>query len=378
MSEQFRNFLIGLFVLAALSALGILMVWFGETPTWLSRSEWTLRITGVYQLRGIGEGSPVYMNGVQIGRVTAIEFQNPEQPGQGVVVVTRIGRRYNVPQGAYAKIYGATFGFGTGQVDIVIEPGASTDPVDRELAIIRGEMRNLIYEFISRDAITELERMVEHIGGLAAAAKPVAENLADLLERRTVAEVDRPDAVLQGTVANLSTAIERFDRFLANANEVIGEEAVKGDLKTAINDLRQAATLLKETMAVWNTKSASVLDNVNTGIDQTEANLDSAFVRLNATLEQLDDAASALARVAQRMEKGEGTLGLLTKDPRLYESAVVSFERLAELIGSLQRITGKIERDGYITIGQQTAVGTFTKDFPVGPEASSGKAAGRQ
>ena len=365
MNEQVRNMYVGIFVVLSLTALGVLMVWFGETPSWLSSSEWTLRITGVSQLRGIGDGTPVYMNGVQIGRVGWIEFVNPERPDEGVVVVTRIGRPYTVPQGAYAKVYGATFGLGSGQVDIVFEPGAATAPLNKELAMIRGEMRNLIYEFISKDAIDEFQRMVQHFGDLAEAAEPVAKNLSILLEQHPILEVDQPGAAEKGMVANLSTAIERFDRFLAGANEVIGDQEMQSDFKTAIDDLRQASASLKETIAVWKAESEKLAGNLNEGIDRTEKNLDGSFTKLNATLEHLDDAAKSLARVANRMEQGEGTLGLLAKDPRLYEAAVISVERLADLIGSLQRITGKIERDGYITIGQKTAVGIFTKDFPV-------------
>ncbi|MCH8966093.1 MAG: hypothetical protein IID43_00300, partial [Planctomycetes bacterium] len=56
MKEGTRNLLVGVFVIAAIGALGILMVWFGETPSWLRRSDWTLKIAGVRDLRGVGEG----------------------------------------------------------------------------------------------------------------------------------------------------------------------------------------------------------------------------------------------------------------------------------------------------------------------------------
>ena len=53
MNERMRNFLVGLFVVASLTVLGVLMVWFGETPSWLPSSEWDLRITGVSDLGDI-------------------------------------------------------------------------------------------------------------------------------------------------------------------------------------------------------------------------------------------------------------------------------------------------------------------------------------
>ncbi len=67
----------------------------------------------------------------------------------------------------------------------------------------------------------------------------------------------------------------------------------------------------------------------------------------------------------RQVSEGEGTAGLLARDARLYEAAVLTFERLGELTATLQRIAGKIERDGYITLGRQTPVGTVTKDFPL-------------
>ena len=77
MNETSRNFWVGLFVVLSLGALGVLMVWFGEAPSWLGSGEWTLRIEGVKELRGIGDGSPVTLNGVEIGRVNRLEFEDP-------------------------------------------------------------------------------------------------------------------------------------------------------------------------------------------------------------------------------------------------------------------------------------------------------------
>ena len=82
MKEATRNFLFGLFVLAALAVFGVLMVWFGEAPEWLGTGDWTLEITGVREIRGIGEGSPVLLNGVEIGRVVGLDFVDRTIPGR--------------------------------------------------------------------------------------------------------------------------------------------------------------------------------------------------------------------------------------------------------------------------------------------------------
>ena len=44
MTERARNFLVGLFVMAAFATLGTLMVWFGEVPEWLATGASFVRV----------------------------------------------------------------------------------------------------------------------------------------------------------------------------------------------------------------------------------------------------------------------------------------------------------------------------------------------
>lgn len=365
MKEGTRNLLVGLFVIMSFTVLAILMVWFGETPSWLGQSEWELRISGVHELSGIDEGCPVQLNGVQIGRVRSLDFENAERPGQGVIIVTRIKKQYSVPQDSYAKIYGATLGIGMGHIDIIVEADAEVEPLNKELATIRGEMHSIIGELVSKELVESVEHTITHIGNLAEAAGPVAENLAKLLEQRSVADVSRPGAAEQGLTANVVTVIERIDTLVAHINEVLGDENVQQNVKSVVGDLKFASEELRETVTLWNTETRRISDNVNSGIDDTRGDLRQSFVRLNEVLENLNEASRNVAQVMNGVAAGEGTAALLMRDERLYEAAVLSMERFAELIGSIQRITGKIENDGYITIGQTTPVGTFTKNFPI-------------
>ncbi len=367
MNENTRNFMVGLFVWASLSVLGLLMVWFGETPSWLPSSEWELRITDVSELSGVGEGSSVKLNGVEIGRVSDLEFENVQRPGQGVVIIARIQKEYSIPEGAMAKVYGATFGLGSGHIDIVVPPDSTLEPLDKEFAQIRGEMRSVIGEMISKELVNSVERTITHMGDLSAAAAPVATNLALLIEQRNIASTRKPG----GKDPNLSTVIERIDRLIANVNAVLGDENVQGDIKAVIGDLNLASGELREMMALWQRESQRISDNANAGIDRTEENLERSFAKLNDLLDHLDDAATGLARVMHDASEGKGTIGLLARDDRLYESGVLAMERLADLIGTLQRVFGKIEEDGYINVGQLTVIGPITKKIPIGQQAKT-------
>ena len=353
MRESSRNFLVGLFLLGALVTFGLLMVWFGETPGWLQRGEWTMRIVGVRDLSGIGEGTPVNLNGVEIGRVRRLDFRDLERPDRGVLIETRIKQRFSVPSGAFAKVYGATFGFGTGRIDLVVDAGRSLEPLAKDgEAVLPGEMRSIVGEFISRDTVDSFQRAMDRIANVAAAAEPVMANINHLVEKRTIADVSAPGATEKGVVANLGTVLERIDGFIANLDEVVGDDRVQEDVKTAVRELRGASEDLRATVALWKTETQKLADNLNGGIDSTEARLDDSFRKLNTVLENLDSATGDLAVVSRGAREGRGTVGLLLNDPRAYEALVLSLERLAAVLSDVQVITGKIRDDGYITVGQ--------------------------
>lgn len=368
MKEPTRNLLVGTFVLTSLVMLAVLLVWFGEAPSWLGGSEWALRITGTRNLSGIGEGCPVRLNGIEIGRVKSLEFQDPERPDQGVEIVAMIKNLYSVPRGATAKIYGATLGFGTGHIAIEVE-GADTGSLPKENAQIFGEMRSMIGELINKDLFDELTRTINHIGNLTAEWTPVGSNLAGLLEKRSIDEVNRPGAEQRGVFPNFSTVVQRLDALLANLNGILGDDNVQDEVKASIGNIKSATEELRDTVALWKTESQRISDNINRGIDNTEADLSRVLSRLSVVLEHLEDASKSIARTMDQVATGQGTAGLLVRDDRLYEAAVLSLERLADAIGSLQRIFGKIERDGYITVGQ-APTGFFRKKIPVATHLS--------
>ncbi len=366
MTETKRNMAVGTFVAASLIVLATLMAWFGETPEWLGGNEWRLEITGARELRGISQGTPIQLNGVEIGRVKDLQFGDPERPDLGVVVVAGIKSQYSIPQGAVARLYGATLGFGVGRVEIFVEPGGDRKLLPKEDAQIHGEMRSMIGEFITRDMVDSVQRMINNIGDLAGEATPVARNMNRLLERRTVAEVEQPGAT---TTPNLSTVVERIDQLVANLNVVLGDVNVQGDVKGVVHDLKASAETLKETMELWRSQTQRLSDNLNTGIDTTEANLDRSFGKLNQVLDNLDNGTRSLASTLRQVEEGKGTAGLLVRDPRLYEAAVLSLQRFSDAMASLNAILGKIERDGYVTVGQAPS-GLLRKNFPVPIQAS--------
>jgi hypothetical protein len=254
-------------------------------------------------------------------------------------------------------------------VDILVEEGADAALLPKKGAVLPGKMASMIGEVITKDMVNSVERTITNFGNLADAATPVAENLAEILEQRSIAAVSEPGAEAAGRIANLTTVLERIDNLIANVNTVLGDENLKEDVKGAVRDLKDTSEELKATITLWKTESQKVADNLNTGIDQAEEKLDLTFKKLIETLEDLDRGAKSLANVLHDVAEGRGTAGLLVRDERLYEAAVLSMERLSEVMQNLLVITGKIKEDGYITVGKAPS-GVFRKQFPVPPEVA--------
>lgn len=355
MKEHRRNVLVGAFMVAGLGTLGLLMTMFGEAPEWLGGAEWSLEIH-VKQLRGAPQGTPVNLNGVQIGRVGDLEFDNPKRPDLGVSIIALIKDLYGVPSGAYAVIYEPVLGIGRGRIEIVVPPDGGGRPLDKEKALIRGEMGNMIDEIVPKTLMSSVERAVRQIGDFTAALTPVADDLHEIFKKAPIELIDDP-ALAGELTANLRTAIQRFDKTLKHVNDVLGDPNVKSALLEAIENVRQgtqdgrlALADLRETTATLRDSSLRITTKIEQGVDDTTANFDQLSRKAMPVLDNLAEATANLNRVSLDLADGEGTAGKLLRDDRLYEKLVLFTDRLTDAIDTLRRITNKIERQGYIDL----------------------------
>lgn len=367
MNETSRNFMVGVFVLGSLLVLAVLLAWFGEAPKWLGGNEWTLRIVGVRGLYGIEPGSPVQLNGVQIGRVRNLDFADRSRPDAGVVIFAGIQDEFIVPGEARARVYGATFGFGTGHVDIVVPRDIRMEPLPKkDSPMIEGEMHDAVAEMFPKDLVNKVEQAITNIGEFAAAATPAAEGLAALLEPRP--KPPAPGEVPSGEpapdeLANVSTVVQRFDEVLANISNVLGDPQVQTDLREAIREMRNAVADLRKSIEAFGASSERIAQSVETGVGDVREDFDKSFSQLNTVLERLDNSAANLSRTLAYIAEGQGTIGMLVRDPRLYEAAVISLQRFGDAMGSLKVILARIEAEGFIPVG--TSSGILRKNVPL-------------
>lgn len=367
MNEHKRNVLVGLFMLAGLAMLGVLLVLFGEKPAWLGGAEYELTIT-FREVEGVADGMPVNLNGVQVGRVERLEFNDPQRPALGLRVIALIQDRYYIPTGATGRVYANLLGVGRGRIEIIV-PEVETEPLDWTGAVIAGEMGNPFEELIPEDLMFSLEKSIRQIGNLFETATPVADDLHQLFAFRRLEDLDDPVAEAQRITANLSTVVQRFDKTLAHFNQVLGDPEFRSAIVGAVENLEGMTAEGKETFRLLRETASEVQQDLNhiagaldALVADTHTGVTDVRKRLIPALESVSKLADNLNRASRELAEGEGTAGLFLRDPRLYEAMLLSLERLTDALDKLRSLFDQFDAKGRIDLKIHEAVGPLPVD----------------
>ena len=130
---------------------------------------------------------------------------------------------------------------------------------------------------------------------------------------------------------------------LSNINTLFDEET-KESLKSSIDQFSSLTNSLSETSENINnlikdnsTSIASTVDNLNkTSIKMNDISTSISEVNLNLILTNLDSTVSNLNNLTNQMSKGEGTMGRLIYDAKLFENLDNATKNLEVLIEDIK------------------------------------------
>src|SRR5262245_36953757 len=98
MHEARRNILVGLFVLFGLGAMATMVVLFGQGYGFGLKSTAYMINIRFDHAAGVKEGTLVTIGGIEVGRVHAVSFVNPQRFEDGVNVAVRMDSRFRIPK----------------------------------------------------------------------------------------------------------------------------------------------------------------------------------------------------------------------------------------------------------------------------------------
>ncbi len=341
MSENASDYRVGLFTLVGIVVLGGLVLLYGEEPTWIMTTRYDLTIL-VDNPSGIGEGTPTFMQGVQVGRVSEITFQNADVPSAGAAVIVGVSDEYDIPEESTATIH-PSFGFDKGAINIH-PPSGPTQPLPPNSSI-PGKMKNALESIVPEQYIKDLADTVDQITNLVEDVSVVSADLHDLLQTRRKEDVDDPK---QDLPANLSTAIERIDELAKLMSQMMGE---KGDLRAMTANLRQTSEDLRD----WSAKLDGRTEQLLTRADSTMATVQK---RSDEVAAKLVDALGTMSRILDHVyitmsaiNEEEGAIGQLIHDQKLYEELVDTVAALKLMIADFRELAVWIKTESWLKRG---------------------------
>jgi len=221
-------------------------------------------------ITGLSASSPVYCNGVKVGTVESIEYDYTRP--QDIVAVIGMNGDMQLPQGTTAEIASDLLG----NVRLVLKLG---NMADGQLAVgdtISGQQQTGLMSKAA-DMVPQIEQMLPKLDSILASVNAL---LADPTLSRSLHNVEDITAGLTTTVAGLSQLTASLNRQLpALMSKADGVMANADTLTHSLNQMDLAATMAK--------------------VDRTLQNVEQMTALLNSK---------------------EGTLGLLMRDPGLYNN----------------------------------------------------------
>jgi len=323
-----------LFVLVGLAALGVLIILFGQFGWWAARVEGNVINIRFDRAPGIRPGTLVTTGGLEIGRVRRVSFVDPDHFARGIEVLVLLDEEYRLRQGCQA--IAAEPGLGMGRPPIVIIPGEPDAPTLEPGSLIQGEITPAVESLFPKKMVDNVNKTATYIGEAAAAFTPVLHDVHEILRARDVRDVDMPG----GPPGNLSSALARLDAGLKHINDVFGDPEAKSRIRESIDNLhamsedgKAAVTELRAAAADARAAVEETRKLVAKGteaVGRIDANAEQLARDLTGNLELLSSVLTQINAIAEKAERGEGTVGRLLVDNRLYESLELTFRRLAE------------------------------------------------
>ncbi|HZU38614.1 MAG TPA: MlaD family protein [Gemmataceae bacterium] len=383
MNEQAIRFRVGVFVLAALILLGVLIILFAGQPAFLrSQAEYSIILNDA---TGISPGTPVRRAGVRIGEVkrfdlddatgkvkviVAVDKDHPPMEGDEAVVARGIlggdthidlvpapeepaGKKLNQANGPPLIFLVADpppsqprkpLPPGT---EIPSAPGAAAGNLANQAATLIPPMQKTLaqmqktlddYDRLTAEfnkAIREYTALARSVNQTIPAVRQTNDQVRDAA--RSVNRLgDRLDKLVAANGDKLTKALDNLNSSLGRINNTFNEENQR-NLATSLKNAREGSerllTVTKDTDALIQ-ESRETIRRVNGEILRTDAvlsNLQQATVplaqRSASVMQNLDQgsvrfnaAMTSLQALLQGVGKPTGTLGLLLNDPTLYNN----------------------------------------------------------
>ncbi|HSB55752.1 MAG TPA: MlaD family protein [Gemmatimonadales bacterium] len=318
-----NEFLVGLVLLLSLAVVVAGALWLSEANVGRRESDHVARFRTV---GGLTPGAPVTYRGVRVGRVQAIRLAD-----EFVEADLRVFQGVELPARP-AVIAASQSLFGEWSATIVSRDQPQDDP----------NVREMLAETSRPGGDRWPGATLPDVGQLTAQAGRIATDIASVANR--VQEAFDSSAVieLRRSIKDFGEIADRLVKFTnsqtGRLNEVTGNvERTSDAVLSASQDLR--STLSRVDSATNNGQLQQIIENTRAGsgdLRQASADLKGIISTVKGQDTSIVRILVAADSALTRLQQGQGTLGLLSKDPALYNETIETMQELRRLIADIQ------------------------------------------
>ena len=334
MKSRIRDFLIGVTAIAGLVGVAALLILFGEIRA-AAMGHYRVHLH-IDDASGISGASRVTLNGVRVGYLGRL--RTADDPRRGVVLDLVLNNGVRIPRDVSVLLERglvgeATLALRTQPLDPgVPDPGyLQPDETLRTTAInIIDEIGNQISAALEAH-IGDLGSAVDSFSEMSSTLSSIAQQAKELVEPRTVADVEG------GESANIPSTLARLDSALTSAQGWLGDEQLQGDVREVVD--KTVATIDSVAGAVdsWTEAAHTIGRRSDTLGEQAETALTDFALMTRSLTEVIEQTRTITTQINQ----GEGTIGMLVKNPDLYRSLNDAAIRLEKALTEAQLLIEK-------------------------------------
>jgi len=329
-SQRRRNIVVGLFVILGLCALVWLIFKFGDLPGIVTKLNSFEVFVQFPTAPGVQKDTPVRFCGYQIGRVTNVmapEIRKDMDTGleyYQTVVVLSIDKRYvTIPSNVEVKLM--TRGLGSSYIELKQNPELPLEPRDPNRpetkylvdSILLQGSTGMTSEFFPEESQQKLDKLVEGLGSLIANANDI------MGDERSKENVKKTLANLAKASEQASNTLEEFEKLAASGTATLE----KADTK-----IEEAVTAIVDTSNEIREFTATGTSSLKSFDDKSEK----LVVALIDTSEQLSAAMAELQRILEKVNNGQGSAARLLNDGSFYENLIENTDQLKLLLEEMK------------------------------------------
>jgi phospholipid/cholesterol/gamma-HCH transport system substrate-binding protein len=311
-----REAKIGIFLGGTIIIIATLIFIVGDMSTWFKKPGYSL-IANFPSVTGLENRAAVRLAGVKIGNVREIELVERKAR-----LVLNISPQFQVPRGSKAAM--ASLGL-IGEKYIEITPSEETtyhEPGD-------------ILETTAAVSFDQLGVLLLSIGE---EIKGVSQSL-----RQITGEESQKN--LQEILHNLNSFTGELEGFLEDNRRELG---------TGIQGASRAVQEFSRTVGDVSKSLSETILLIKDIAQENRDGIKSNLGKIDELLQEIEQSVRLLRNTLEKIDRGEGTVGRLVQDPKLYEEARETLDGVQQTVGPLRkmRATGHFRGD-YLTETQK-------------------------